>query len=87
MTTLDKVTRLETRLLDVFERDPLTHELLEFCAHVLRFPLLRKAAAARLSSATDPREHDVCAGLLSAFDDDWSGRHLYTRLRDGLGKA
>lgn len=66
-------------LLQVLSNPKMPLELVEYCAHALRWVELREKVEQRLEDARDLRARAALERLLEAFEDDWNQSDIYRR--------
>jgi hypothetical protein len=59
----------------------ISHELVGFLMHELRWESVRRTAQKLLDEATDPRVRRPMELVLGSFDDDWEDAVLFDRYR------
>lgn len=67
------------QLLELLFSDHDHLELIEYCAHALRWPELKASFEELLAATKDLRARYVIERILNAFDDNWDLRDVYRR--------
>lgn len=58
---------------------PSAEEIVQYCMHELRWPVIREHVERCLGRERDITRHRVYERILEAFDDDWNEREFYAR--------